>query len=76
MRSLLSQKQKTEGVGEVAQGLSALAALVEDPGSVPSNHTRLTLLQTPAPGNPLPSSSLGGQQAHKPGKILTYIKIT
>ena len=45
--------------GEMAQQLRALAALIEDPGSIPSTH-RAALV----PGNPMPSSDSRGHQAH------------
>ena len=46
----------TEGAGETAQKLRALAALAEDPGSVPSTHMAAQRSATPVPRDGMTSS--------------------
>lgn len=46
--------------GKMGQQSTALAALAENHGLIPGTHIRwLTLLVTPASGEPMPSSGLG-----------------
>ena len=48
----------------MAQQLTALAALVENLGLVPSTQSGSQPSVTPLPGNPAPASDLCGHQAH------------
>lgn len=44
-------KKYDRRAGEMAQLLEALDVLLEDPGSIPTTHTQLTIV-TPVPGDP------------------------
>lgn len=65
---ILEQKEGTKvemkGAGEMAQGLRALSALLEDQGSIPSTHTPAQGCK-PRVGYAALSSGLHRHQAHK-----------
>lgn len=53
-----AERSHVEGAGEMTAWFRALAALPEDPVSVPSTHMVPQLSVTQIPGDPMPSSDL------------------